>query len=155
MKTVVSKSGGVSFEDGEDRARIIVSGADTHGAYSLLEWRVAPGRRLADDETREYGPHRHRECEETFLIKSGTLEFLLEDSVIKLNEGDFVRVPRGARHGYQNTSGAPVDMLVMFVPAGLEHLFVKYRTDQPEQPEPGFIEEATRHHASEFGLPYP
>lgn len=86
---------------------------------------------------------------------SGTLEFLIGDTVVVLREGDFVRVPKGVRHGYQNTSGEPVEMLVSFVPAGLEQLFVKYRTDQRELPSPGFITEAMRDHASEFGLTYP
>jgi mannose-6-phosphate isomerase-like protein (cupin superfamily) len=155
MNFVVPKSGGVRFEDGGDRARLIVSGAETNGAYALLEWRIAPGRRMGADDVRDFGAHRHRECEETFLIMSGDLEFLIGDAVVQLGEGDFVRAPKGVRHGYQNTSGAPVTMLVSFVPAGLERLFVKYRTDQQENPGPGFVVEATRDHASEFGLPYP
>lgn len=155
LSTVVSKSGGVAFEDGEDRARLIVSGGDPNGAYSLLEWCVAPGRLLPACEAKDYGAHRHLECEETFLITSGALEFLLGDAVVVLREGDFVRVPKGVRHGYQNTSGEPAKMLVSFVPAGLERLFVKYRTDQPELPSPGLVTEATRDHASEFGLTYP
>jgi hypothetical protein len=42
-------------------------------------------------------------------------------------------------------------MLVGFVPAGLEMLFVKYRTDGagPEEGE-GFVADATRLFASEF-----
>ena len=155
MKTFVPKVGGVSFEDGKDRARLIVSGDDTDGAYSLLEWCVGPGAQLAADVARDYGAHRHRECEEAFLVTSGELEFLLGNAVNVFRAGDFIRVPKGVRHGYQNTSGKPVDMLVTFVPAGLEQLFVKYRTDQPETPGPGFVEEATRDHASEFGLSFP
>ena len=43
--------------------------------------------------------------------------------------GDFVRVPAGMRHGYRNLSGAPVEMVVTFVPGGFEALFLEYRTD--------------------------
>ena len=144
---VIAAHEGLSFEDGADRGRVIVSGADTGGRYALMEWMVAadpappPG----------HGAHLHRECEETFLIRSGELEFLLGEAVTMLKAGDFVRVPPGVRHGYRNTSGEPVDMLVTFHPAGLEMLFVKYRTDGggPSAGD-GFVADATRLHASEF-----
>jgi hypothetical protein len=38
MTFVVPKEGGIAFEAGSDSARLIVSGADTGGRYSLLEW---------------------------------------------------------------------------------------------------------------------
>lgn len=142
---IVPAEGGLRFEDGPDRARIIVSGEDTGGVYSLMEWTVAP----SDQEG--FGPHRHGTCEETFLIRSGQLEFLLGQTVTTLGPGDFVRAPAGVRHGYRNCSGAPVEMLVGFVPAGMERLFVKYRTDGagPESGD-GFIADATRLFGSEF-----
>ena len=67
----------------------------------------------------------------------------------------FVRVPPGVRHGYQNVSGSPVEMLVSFTPGGFEELFLKYRSDQLEVTGEGFVSDATRYHDSEFGLPYP
>ncbi len=142
---IVTTDGGLSFEDGPDRARIIVSGDDTGGRYSLMEWTVAPTGETG------FGPHRHGGCEETFLIRSGVLEFLLDDVVTTLRPGDFVRAPPGVRHGYRNSSGEPVEMLVGFVPAGLEMLFVKYRTDGvgPETGN-GFVADATRLFDSEF-----
>jgi mannose-6-phosphate isomerase-like protein (cupin superfamily) len=146
---IVPSDGGLSFEDGPDRGRIVVSGDDTGGRYALMEWTVAPAAPGA--EPLGYAPHRHDECEETFLIRNGTLEFLLGDQVTSLGPGDFVRVPPGLRHGYRNTSGQAVELLVGFHPAGLERLFVKYRTDQPAAPEgDGFIADAARFHASVF-----
>lgn len=155
MANVVPKTGGVSFEAGADRARLIVSAKDTDGKYSLLSWTVAAGQKLADDAPRDYEPHLHRSCEETFLIQSGSLEFLIGNDVVTLQEGDFVRVPPGVKHGYQNTSGGPVEMLVTFSPGGLEELFLKYRSNQAEIRGAGFITDATRFHDSEFGLPNP
>jgi quercetin dioxygenase-like cupin family protein len=142
---------GAWFEDGPDRGRILASGRDTGGRYSLMGWIVAAGGTPAPDAPRTYGPHRHREIEETFYVKSGSLEFLLGDEVTTLNAGDFVRVPPGVRHGYANVSGAPVALLVSFHPGGFEELFVKYRTDQePAVDGDGFIADATRLFASEF-----
>jgi mannose-6-phosphate isomerase-like protein (cupin superfamily) len=146
---IVPSDGGLRFEDGADRGRVVVSGEETGGRYALMEWTVAPA--ATGGEPPSYGPHTHQECEETFLIRSGTLEFLLGDQVTSLGPGDFVRVPAGVRHGYRNTSGQAVNMLVSFHPAGLERLFVKYRSDQPSPPEgDGFIADATRFHASVF-----
>ncbi len=142
---IVSTIDGVPFQDGPDRGRILVSGRDTGGRYSLMEWVVAPGVAGA------YGAHRHHDIEETFLVRSGTLEFLLDDTVVTLGPGDFVRVPPGVRHGYANTSGAEVDLLVTFHPGGFEELFLKYRTDRDSPPEgEGFIADAVRDFASEF-----
>jgi quercetin dioxygenase-like cupin family protein len=146
---IVKTTDGIAFEGEGDVGRILVSGADTGGTYSLMTWRVAPGVPL-DDATR-FGAHLHRECEETFLVQNGTLEFLRGDTVTTLSTGDFVRVPAGTRHGYANISDAPVNLLVSFVPAGLEELFLKYRTDGDRPPpEPGFVADATDHFASEF-----
>jgi mannose-6-phosphate isomerase-like protein (cupin superfamily) len=112
-----------TFEDGRDRGRVLVSGSDTAGAYGLMELTLAPT--AADG----YGPHLHRGCEETFLVRRGRLDFLLDDEVISLGPGDFVRAPPGVRHGYANRSGEPVELLVSFHPGGLEELFLKRRTD--------------------------
>ena len=155
MAQFISHTGGTSFEDGDDHGRIIVSGDDTDGAYSLLEWTIGAGTKLDPDGTRDYGMHLHGECEETFLIKSGSLEFVIGGEIIQMTAGDFVRVPPNTTHGYQNVSGRPVEMLVGFYPAGFESLFVKYRTDQDATPTPGFVEEATADYASQFGLPNP
>jgi quercetin dioxygenase-like cupin family protein len=139
------------FEDGPDRARILASGEDTGGRYSLMAWIVAAGETLAADARRQYGAHRHRQIEETFYIQSGALEFLIGDQVRTLSPGDFLRVPAGVRHGYANVSGAEVHMLVGFHPGGLEALFLKYRTDQDGASSgEGFVADATRLFASEF-----
>ena len=147
---IVTTNDGLAFADGIDRGRIVVSGADTDGRYSLMEWTVGVPA-ASEGEPIGYGPHRHHACEETFLIRRGSLDFLLGDEVRTLHAGDFVRVPAGTRHGYANTSGSEVEMLVSFMPAGLEMLFVRYRTDAIETVEgDGFVADATRFHATEF-----
>lgn len=137
---------GVAFEDGADRGRILVFGHQTGGRYGLMEWTVA----AADGPPSGYGAHLHGGLEETFLVRKGSLQFLLGEQVITLNAGDFVRVPPETRHGYANVSEAPVELLVSFHPGGFEELFLKYRTDQTAVPDEGFISEAMRLHASVF-----
>jgi quercetin dioxygenase-like cupin family protein len=144
---VIRAEGGVSFEDGADRGRILVFGRDTGGRYGLMEWTVATG------EGDSYGLHLHREMEETFYVRRGVLHFRLGETVSVLKAGDFVRVPPGVRHGYANRSGAEVELLVSFHPGGFEELFLKHRTDGEVAPEgEDFVAEATRLHASEFDV---
>ena len=142
----IRAEGGVAFEDGPDRGRILVFGRQTGGRYGLMEWTVA----AAEGPVLGYGAHLHRDMEETFFVRRGELRFLLGDEVTTLGAGDFVRVPPGVRHGYANLSGAPVELLVSFHPGGFEELFLKYRTDQPTPLGDGFVADATRLHASEF-----
>ncbi len=140
-----------AFEDGADRGRILIFGRDTGGAYGLMEWTVAPAP--AGDGPRSYGAHFHDGCEETFMVRSGQLEFLLGEEVVTLGPGDFVRAPPGVRHGYANASGAPVELLVSFHPGGLEELFLKYRTDGAGPAEgDGFMADAERLFGSAFDL---
>ena len=139
---------GESFEDGPDRGRILVSGDDTGGRWSLMEYEVAA---RPADEPQGYGPHLHRGIEETFVVQEGRLRFLLGEEVRDLGPGDRVCVPPGVRHGFANVSGAPVKLLVSFHPGGFEQLFVRHRTDQDPAPAAdGFLIEATRDWASEF-----
>ena len=102
-------------------------------------------------EAPDFGPHRHLEIEETFLVRSGRLRFLLGEAVFDLGPGDFVRAPPGVRHGFANLSGETVELLVSFHPGGFETLFINHRTDQDPPPSPtGFMDEARRDFASEF-----
>jgi mannose-6-phosphate isomerase-like protein (cupin superfamily) len=142
---IIDSNGGVAFEDGPDRGRVLISGESTDNAYSLMELTVA----IRGGEV-GFGPHLHHDIEELFVVRKGTLEFLLGSDVTHLSEGDAVRVPPGVRHGYRNTSGAPVELLVWFTPGGFEQLFVTYRTDQPNLDEEGFVAEATGRVNSQF-----
>jgi len=141
---------GRAFEDGADRVRILISGAQTGGDYSVLEWIVAP---LPQDAQASFGPHRHGLYEETFLVLKGALAFLVNDRVIELAAGDFISVPKETRHGYINRSGAPVHLLVTFRPAGMEELFYRHRSNQTIVPSlDDFLEEAGRDHASTYEM---
>jgi quercetin dioxygenase-like cupin family protein len=138
-----------AFQDGPDRARVLVFGRETGGAYGLMEWTVA----AAAGPPTGHGAHRHRGCEETFFVRAGRLEFLLGETVTTLQAGDFVRVPPGVRHGYANRTDRPVALLVSIHPGGLETLLHKYRSDGGDPAgEAGFKAEAAALFGSEFDL---
>jgi len=147
----VPAGSGIPFEDGDDRGRVLVSGGDTGGRYSLMEYVVAARPASDSDAPPAYGPHRHDDIEETFLVRSGRLSFLLDQAVIEIGPGDFVRVPPGVRHGFANLSEGAVELLVSFHPGGFEELFVRHRSDQSPPPAPlGFVEEEVRRFNSAF-----
>jgi quercetin dioxygenase-like cupin family protein len=148
---VVRAEAGASFEDGPDRGRILVFGEATGGRYSLMEYVVAA---RPPTDAADFGAHRHREIEETFLVRSGRLRFLLGEQVFDLGPGDFVRAPPGVWHGFANLSGEAVELLVSFHPGGFERLFITHRSDQHPPPSPtGFMDDARRLFASEFEQP--
>ena len=150
-KMVIAKTDGCAFEDDLNSGRVIVFGHETNGQYSLMEYSVAPGTTSTPVRDLDCYPHCHGKFEETFLVQSGSLQFLLGDDVLALTEGDFVRVPKGVRHGFVNTSGEQVDLLVGFQPGGFEELFVKYRSNQTPAPSSrGFIDDAVTLFDSEF-----
>jgi quercetin dioxygenase-like cupin family protein len=147
----VSTNDGTAFQDGDDHGRVVVFGRDTGGRYSLMEYVVAAQAETTPNERPKFAPHRHNEIEETFLVRAGRIHFLLDDEVIELGPGDFVRVPPATRHGYANLSGETVELLVSFHPGGFEELFVRHRSDQSPPPAPmGFLEDAVRLFNSEF-----
>ncbi|HEY3831455.1 MAG TPA: cupin domain-containing protein [Acidimicrobiia bacterium] len=148
--SIVGSTGGLHFADGPDHGRVLISAAETDGAYSLMEWTIAPRSTDSHNDHRDFGPHRHDAIEEVFVVRKGSLDFLLHDEIVTMHAHDVVRVPPGVRHGYLNRSGADVKMLVSFVPGGFETLFLKYRSDQPTAPDPGFVEDAAQLFATEF-----
>lgn len=139
------------FKDGRDRVRVLVFGKATNFNYSVMEWIVGVQPQPANEPN--YGPHCHRDYEETFLVLEGSLEFLLEEKVHVLKSRDFVRVPRNTRHGFANRSSEEVRLLVNFLPGGMEELFLKHRTDQPDPPTlQEYLREAAESHATQYEL---
>jgi uncharacterized cupin superfamily protein len=68
-------------------------------------------------------PHIHTREDETFYLLEGQLEFLLGDETVVAGAGDFVNVPRGTVHRFQNTGAQTARVLLTFTPAGIEHWF--------------------------------
>ena len=146
LPIITTAKDALAFEDGADRVRILVSGDQTGGAYSVMEWTVAPFAVAAQNS---FGAHTHGTYEETFMVLEGALSFLLGDQVLELEAGDLVVATPNTRHGYVNRSGATTKLLVTFRPAGMEELFYRYRTNQAVVPnQQAFMDEAARDHAS-------
>ena len=152
---VVRADNGRTFEDAPDNGRIIISGAETGGADSIMEINVAPRFKSSEAGDMRFGPHKHAAIEEVFIVRHGSIDFLLGDAVFTLRPDDVVRVTAGTRHGYCNSSDSEATLLVVFSPGGFEELFPRYGSDQSNTPGDGFVADAERHFATKFEVHAP
>jgi len=94
-----------------DRARVsyLAKGASTHGQFGLYRWEMESGTP---------GPiaHFHKTMSESFFILSGTVQLFDGEQWIDSKPGDFLYVPEGGIHGFQNASGEAASMLILFAP---------------------------------------
>jgi quercetin dioxygenase-like cupin family protein len=106
---------GATYVGPGDLYRFLVTGDDTGGAYFAMEAIVPPGGGPP--------PHIHRREDETFYVVEGECSILLGEDWITAGAGDFVNVPRGAVHRFQNQGAETMRMILTFTPAGIEKFF--------------------------------
>jgi len=106
---------GSSYWGPGDRYTFLVTGAQNNGAYFIMEGIVPSGGGPP--------PHIHHHEEESFYVLEGTLEITLGERKVRATTGDFVQVPRGLVHRFQNTGSATARLLLIFSPAGIEKYF--------------------------------
>ena len=125
-----------------DVYRFLVTGADTAGAYVAMEAIVAPGGGPP--------PHIHRHEDETFYVVEGEVSIRLEDEWVTARVGDFVNVPRGTVHRFQNQGTEAMRMILTFTPAGIEKLFEEtlQRTLEPTARVPDNIDAIAARYAA-------
>jgi quercetin dioxygenase-like cupin family protein len=106
---------GATYLGPGDIYRFLVTGAESGGAYFAMEATVPPGGGPP--------PHIHRYEDETFYVLEGECRVLLAEEWITAGAGDFVNVPRGTVHRFQNQGTETMRMIVTFTPAGIERFF--------------------------------
>lgn len=94
--------------------RLIVSKAETNGAFAMAEFHGTEGRWTV--------PHVHRQMEESFYVLEGTFVFTCGDRDHEAHKGAFLMVPRGTPHVMRAGTGGGV-LLTLFAPGGLEDMF--------------------------------
>ncbi len=67
--------------------------------------------------------HIHAGAEEAFYVLAGDVEVWTSGTTSAAGPGAFIVVPRGVPHGLRRLSVAPVQMLTLISPPGLENLF--------------------------------
>ena len=102
------------------RLDIVVDGEQTGGAHAIAEDRSEPG----------FGPppHVHEREDEAFYVTEGEYLFGGEDWEVRAGPGTFVHAPKGLLHWWRNSGDGPGRHLEIFVPAGLEKMFLEIGT---------------------------
>jgi len=91
---------------------VCLSGADTGGAFCLLEISLAPGMAVPR--------HTHTREDESYYVLSGELEVIVEDKVFVLRGGDSLIAPRDIPHQIRNSGSTENHYLLIFSPSGFE-----------------------------------
>ena len=91
---------------------VCLSGADTGGAYCLLEIGLAPGMMVPR--------HTHTREDEAYHVLAGELEVTVADEIFTLRAGDSLTAPRGIPHQLRNSGDVENHYLIVFSPAGFE-----------------------------------
>ncbi|MFD2719614.1 cupin domain-containing protein [Hymenobacter monticola] len=98
--------------------RIITSGAQTNGAYAVIDMLVPPGSGP--------GPHAHPDVQELFYVLEGEVVFRSDTQTTTAGPGALAEIPKGgAVHNFTNESDAVAHLLCVVVPAGLDQFFVE------------------------------
>lgn len=111
---------------------ILVSGAQTGGAYTLIDMLVPQGGPP---------PHRH-DFEEMFFVLEGELDLTVRGEVRRVGPGTAINIPANAPHGFRVASSTPARFLCLCLPAGQEEFFrlagetLPGRTAPPTPPSP-------------------
>lgn len=106
---------GPAFWGPGDHYTFLVTGEESGGAYFVMEALVPAGGGPP--------PHVHTREDETFYVLEGEIEFLLGEATITAGPGDFVNIPRGTVHRFENTGTETARLILTFTPAGIEHWF--------------------------------
>lgn len=93
----------------QSAVRFVAPGSVTEGRYSLFRWDMQP--QAGGPE-----PHFHRTFSEAFYIVSGTVRLYNGREWEEAQAGDYLYVPEGGIHAFDNDSGEPASMLVLYAP---------------------------------------
>jgi quercetin dioxygenase-like cupin family protein len=91
---------------------VCLTGADTGGAFCLLEMRLAPGMGVPR--------HTHTREDEAYHVLAGELEVMVGDAVFVLAAGDTLMAPRNIPHELRNCGDGENHYLLLFSPSGFE-----------------------------------
>ena len=94
-----------------------VSGADTGGAFAVVEHPIEPGRLVL--------PHVHLREDEYSYVLEGTIGARVGDQDVTAGPGSYLFKPRGLMHTFWNAGPGPARILEVIAPAGFENYFAE------------------------------
>ena len=99
--------------------------------------------------------HVHREQHDSFYVLEGTLTVQIDEEVVELSSGDFVTIPPGTPHTFDNLDdGGTVRAINVMTPGGLGELFSELAVvGTTEDPAEAARDAAQRHGVTRVGPP--
>lgn len=94
--------------------RIVLSGEETGGSFSMVEERAASGAMTPR--------HVHSREAETFIVLDGALEGWCEGSSTLVEAGSMIHLPAGREHAFRIASGS-ARFYTLITPSGFEGFF--------------------------------
>jgi quercetin dioxygenase-like cupin family protein len=92
-----------------------MSGRETDDAYTVLEFRLEPGRLIA--------PHAHRREHEVSYVLEGEIGLRIGADELTAKQGCFVVKRPQVTHAWWNATASPARVLEVISPAGFERYF--------------------------------
>lgn len=132
-----------------DAYTVLAGGEQTGGAYAMFDAVVPPGHGTP--------PHTHRREDEAFYIIQGQMTFFVAGRPLQAGPGAYVYAPRDVQHHFQNQGGAPVRMIILATPAGIEHFFAavsQTEAQAAQPPTPQYLQTLVAT-AARFGIEIP
>ncbi|HEV3340304.1 MAG TPA: cupin domain-containing protein [Pirellulales bacterium] len=118
VPTMVVKQGeGRSVSLGGMGVVFKVSGADTGGAFAIVEHPIEPGRLVP--------PHVHLREDEYSYVLEGTIGARVGDHEVAAGPGSYLFKPRGLMHTFWNVGPGLARILEVIAPAGFEAYFAE------------------------------
>jgi quercetin dioxygenase-like cupin family protein len=108
-----------------DSYTVLVTGAQSGGAYFMIDCLVAAGGGPP--------PHIHQGEDEAFFLLQGTVTLTVGEQTIHAGPGDFAHIPRGTVHAFTNNGAEAVRMVAIFSPAGMEGWFAESYGAAPDR----------------------
>jgi len=103
---------------------VCLTGADTGGAYCLLEVSLAPGISVPR--------HTHTREDESYYVTAGELEVIVGKEVFVLKAGDSLMAPRDIPHELRNSGSTANHYLLVFSPSGFENFVMATALPAPD-----------------------
>ena len=104
-----------------------VSGADTGGAFAVVEHPIEPGRLVL--------PHVHLHEDEYSYVLEGTIGARVGDHEVAAGPGSYLFKPRGLMHTFWNAGPGPARILEVIAPAGYYFAELAGAGDPGRRPE--------------------
>jgi mannose-6-phosphate isomerase-like protein (cupin superfamily) len=139
VQTIVVKPGeGRSVWLGGMGVAFKLSGAETGGAFAVVEHPIEPGRLIL--------PHVHVHEDEYSYVLEGTIGARVGDHEVVAGQGSYVIKPRGLMDTFWNAGPGRARLLEVIAPAGFE----KYFAELAEAEDPDRRQEL----AAKYGVTY-